>query len=216
MESKLQLRIKKILELLKPLYKKDTALKFSTPWEFVVAVILSAQCTDVRVNQVTTKLFKKYNSLEDYCLASQKEFEKDIYSTGFYRNKAKNILASAKKIRNEFKGRIPSTMQELLTLHGVSRKSANVILSKLFGKIEGVVVDTHVKRLTQRLGLTQFIVPEKIEQDLMQLTPRKDWWNLSNLLIWHGRAICQARKPKCSECILNSFCPSAFHSQIRQ
>ncbi|MDO8627405.1 MAG: endonuclease III [Candidatus Diapherotrites archaeon] len=206
----MQNRVKKILSLLKQKYKKDTALIFSNNFELMVSVILSAQCTDVRVNKVTAKLFKKYKTLEDYCNASQKEFEKDVFQTGFYRNKTKNILATAKKIRSEFNGVVPNTMGELLSLHGVARKSANVILSKAFGKIEGVVVDTHVLRLSKRLGLTQNENPIKVEQDLMQITPHKDWFNLSNIFIWHGRKVCQARKPNCSACELKKFCPSAF------
>jgi endonuclease-3 len=186
------------------------ALNYRTPFQLLVAVILSAQCTDKRVNEVTKKLFKKYKKVTDYAGADVLELEKSIRSTGFFRNKARNIIESAKIIVGKFGSKVPNTMEELVTLPGVARKTANIVLSEAFGKNEGVAVDTHVKRLSQRLGLSENSNPDKIEKDLMEITSRQDYGKLSNLLIAHGRMICSARNPKCGICILNKDCPSAF------
>ncbi len=183
------------------------ALKFEDPWQSVVSTILSAQCTDARVNIVTQGLFKKYRRLRDYAQADRRAFEQDIRSTGFYRNKAKSILGAARKVLDEFGGRVPDTMEGLLQLPGVARKTANVVLYNAFGKNEGIAVDTHVARVSQRLGLTRHQDPVKIEADLMRLVDRRDWGVLSLRLIWHGRLTCQARKPKCPECVLRKVCP---------
>jgi len=201
----------KILSLLKTHYPHaKIALNFSNPWELLVAVVLSAQCTDKRVNIITDKLFKKYKSFDDYINADLTEFELDIKSAGFFRNKAKNILASAKIIRDKFNGLVPETMNEILTLPGIARKSANVILGNAFGFVEGIAVDTHVIRLSKRLGLSKNSDPVKIETDLMKKFTKKDWFKLTYLLIEHGRNICEAKKPKCNICFLNKICPSAF------
>jgi len=203
--------IKKIIQVLKKEYPDaKIALRFKNVWQLLVATILSAQCTDARVNQVTPILFKKYKSVSDFAKADIKEFEKDIHSTGFYRNKAKGIIGSAKKILSDFKGAVPGTMDELTSLPGIGRKTANVILSSGFGKVEGIVVDTHVKRLSRLLGLTVNSDPGKIEQDLMKLIPREDWDAVSHLLILHGRSVCKARRPLCGDCRINKLCPSAF------
>ncbi|MFH1783354.1 MAG: endonuclease III [bacterium] len=199
----------KILSALKKEYPHaKIALDFGSPLEILVATILSAQCTDARVNIVTEKLFKKYNNVNDYAKANAKEFEQDIRSTGFFRNKAKNIISAANKIINEFGGKVPSTMEELITLPGVARKTANIVLLNGFGRIEGIAVDTHVLRLSQRLGLSKHKYPVKIEQNLMGDIPKKDWGNISYLLIEHGRKVCDARKPRCSVCVLAKLCPS--------
>lgn len=186
------------------------ALKYRNNWQLLVAVVLSAQCTDKRVNIITEKLFRKYKTISDYANASFEEFEQDIKSTGFYKNKAKNIIASANLIIEKYNGKIPKTMKEILGLPGVARKTANIVLGNAYGIYQGVAVDTHVKRLSQRLGLTGNKNPDKIEQDLMRLFDKKDWFKLTYLLIEHGRAICEAKKPKCNKCFLNKFCPSAF------
>ncbi len=183
------------------------ALIHTNAFELLIATILSAQCTDVRVNIVTADLFRKYRSPQDYLNVSQEELEQDIRSTGFFRNKAKNIQAACEKIIANFGGNIPETMDELLTLNGVARKTANVVLGNAFGIASGVVVDTHVSRLSQRLGLTAETTPEKIEKDLSELVPKKDWIMFPHWLISHGRAICKARKPKCAECVLENICP---------
>ncbi|MFH1407168.1 MAG: endonuclease III [Candidatus Omnitrophota bacterium] len=199
----------KIVAVLKKRYPQaKIALKFKNPIEILVSTILSAQCTDARVNIVTESLFKKYRSIRDYAKANLKTFEQEIRSTGFYRNKAKNIIAAAQKIIRDFNGRVPQSMDELTRLPGVARKTANIVLYNGFGKIEGIAVDTHVRRLSQRLGLSKNSDTDKIEQDLMKLYNRKDWGNLSHLLIAHGRKICNAKKPKCAECHLKNLCPS--------
>lgn len=190
------------------------SLDFSNPLELLVATQLSAQCTDVRVNLVTRDLFQKYRSAEDYATVSQEELEQDIRSTGFYRNKAKNIRAACQLLITNDNGEVPRTMADLLKLPGVARKTANVVLGNAFGIIEGFVVDTHIGRLARRFGWTKNEDPVKVEQDLMLLVPRQDWLDLSHLLIFHGRAICQARKPLCERCTLSKLCPSAF--QINQ
>jgi endonuclease III len=203
-------RTKKIIDILKQLYPHSrTALKFHNPLEILVATILSAQCTDKKVNEVTPKLFQKYSKAEDFANANTNELEQEIRSTGFYRNKAKNIQAASEKIVKDFSGKVPSTMDELLTLPGVARKTANIVLSSGFNKAEGIAVDTHVKRLAGRLGLSQEKNPDKIEQDLISLVPKKEWLHFNYMLVSHGRKICQARKPLCGECPLNHLCPSA-------
>lgn len=200
-----------ILSLLKKHYSQARiALRYTNNWELLVAVILSAQCTDVMVNKVTEKLFKKYKSIADYANADIKELEQDIRSTGFYRNKAKNLKAAAQLLLEKFNGEVPKTMEEMLTIAGVARKTANVVLGNAYGIVEGIAVDTHVRRLSQRLGFTTYDDPGKIEQELMKLFPKDIWFKLTYLLINHGRAICNAKKPKCDMCFLNELCPSAF------
>ncbi len=196
------------VEDLKKLYPRTkTALHYKSAFELLCAVILSAQCTDERVNKVTPVLFAKYPNARAAAKADVKDIEVIIKSTGFYRAKAKSISETAKKIIKDFGGRVPQTMEEMLTLRGVARKTANVVLSDFYGVVEGVVVDTHVKRLSFRLGLTKNTSPVKIEQDLMKTFDRKYWHWLSHALIWHGRKICFARGPKCALCPLNSYCP---------
>ncbi len=202
-------QIKKIISLLKKEYPETRiALKFETPMQMLVSTILSAQCTDERVNKVTAGLFKKYKTPQDFARANLKTFETQVRSTGFYRNKARNIINSGRLIVEKFKGRVPGTMEELLTLPGVARKTANVVLQNAFGSIEGIVVDTHVRRLSQRLGLTKNEDPEKIERDLMEQVPKGEWGLISYLLIDHGRKICRARRPNHSACVLEEICPS--------
>ena len=202
-------RVKKILALLKKEYPGfTTALTHRNPLQLLVATILSAQCTDARVNIVTKGLFKKYKTVGDFAGAGLKTFQQEIRSTGFYRNKAKNIIGAAKMVIDRFKGRVPDSMAELIELPGVARKTANIVLSHGYGKIEGIAVDTHVRRVSYRLGLTKNENPVKIEEDLMKITEKTDWAHLSDLLIAHGRAICAAAKPKCLECVLNRLCPS--------
>jgi len=185
-------------------------LKYSNAWELLVAVRLSAQCTDKKVNEVCEKLFKKYRTLADYVRANQKEFEQDIKPTGFYRAKAKSILETAKIVKEKFGGKVPDTMEELITLPGIARKSANVILGNAFDKVEGIAVDTHVMRLSQKLGLTDYKDPVKIEQDLMKLVPKKDWFFLTYGLIEYGRRICPSRRHKdCASHPLTKIYPLA-------
>jgi len=202
----------KLLEILKRLNKAypkpKTALNFSDPFQLLVATILSAQTTDVLVNRVTENLFRKYRTVKDYADASLETLQKDTGSVNFYKTKAKNIQAGAKIIVAQFNSQVPKTMNELTSLPGVARKTANIILSNAFGIHEGIAVDTHVKRLSYRLGLTKYTDPVKIEKDLMAITPKKEWGNISNLLIFHGRKICQARKPDHQECVLSNICPS--------
>lgn len=200
-----------IISHLRDLYPGATCtLNFSTPLELLVATQLAAQCTDERVNLVTATLFQKYRKVEDFATVSQEELEQDIRSTGFYRSKAKNIRGASQQIITNFGGEVPRTMQEILTLPGVARKTANVVLGYAYGVVEGVVVDTHVKRLTRRLGWTTNEDPVKIEQDLKRIIPESDWLDISMLLISHGRTICNARKPLCEQCVLASLCPTAF------
>ena len=207
MNKKTAGKIYKILEKNYP--EATTALRHRNALELLVSTILSAQCTDERVNKVTKDLFKKYRKAEDYAKATVAVFEKEIRSTGFYKNKAKNIIDAAKKIINEFGGCVPDTMESLVTLPGVARKTANIVLFHAFGRNEGIAVDTHVRRLSGRLGLTKNADPIKIEQDLMKLFDREKWGNLTNLLIAHGRKVCNARKPLCAQCVLKGPCPSA-------
>jgi endonuclease III len=198
-----------ILIQLKRLYPDATcSLNFETPVQLMVATILSAQCTDERVNKVTPALFAKFPDAKAFAAADVEEIEQLIYSTGFYRNKAKNIQGACQKIVAEFGGEVPKQMEQLLSLSGVARKTANVVLAHGYGIIEGVTVDTHVKRLSNRLGLTGNSDPIKIERDLMKLLPQPEWENFSILLIYHGRAVCNARKPNCGECSIAHICPS--------
>lgn len=203
-------RIKEILEILRHDYPKSrTALKFETPLQIMVSTILSAQCTDKRVNQITPALYKEYKTAEDFASADQEELEDAIRSTGFFRNKAKNIIGASRKIVKDFGGKVPETMEELLTLPGVARKTANIVLSSSFNKSEGIAVDTHVKRLSQRLGLSKEKDPDKIERDLMAIVPKKSWLDFNYMLVNHGRKICPARKPLCPSCAIRHLCPSA-------
>lgn len=183
------------------------ALIHSNPFELMIATILSAQCTDARINIVTADLFRKYRGPADYIAVSPEELQKDIHSTGFFRNKARNIQAACKRLLTEFGGEVPRTMDEMLSLGGVARKTANVVLGNAFGIASGVVVDTHVSRITQRLGLTANVTPEKIESDLQLLVPKKHWVMFPHWMIFHGRQICIARKPRCGDCVLNDICP---------
>jgi endonuclease-3 len=204
-------RAEQILDWLKKEYPDaHCALNHTNPLELLVATILSAQCTDERVNVVTETLFRKYRRPEDYLAVEQSELEQDIHSTGFFRNKAKSIRGACEMILSEHGGEVPQTMEELLPLPGVARKTANVVLGNSFGIASGVVVDTHVSRVSQRLALTAETLPEKIERDLIEQIPQDDWILFSHLLIAHGRKICQARKPKCAECGLNEICPSSL------
>lgn len=202
-------RTAEIIKRLKKAYPTaHCALNHTNAFELLVATILSAQCTDERVNIVTSTLFRKYRGPHDFAAVAQEELEQDIRPTGFFRNKAKSIRAASQRIIDEFGGKVPQTMDELLTLAGVARKTANVVLGNAFGIASGVVVDTHVSRLSQRLGLTKEKTPEKIELALQALVPQKYWVMFSHWLIFHGRQICQARKPKCTECVLADQCPS--------
>ena len=203
-------RIRPIIRLLRRRYPHPrTALEFANPLEILVATILAAQSTDKLVNTVTPALFGKYPTAEDFAKADRSEIETMIHSTGFFRNKAKSLIGAATRIVEAYGGRVPDTMGELVTLPGVARKTANIVLSSGFGKAEGIAVDTHARRVSQRLGLTKQDDPVKIERDLMALVPRRDWLDLNYLLVEHGRALCQARKPKCPACFLKRLCPSA-------
>lgn len=203
-------RIGGIVAALRRAYPESrTALRYETPLQILVATILSAQCTDERVNKITPGLFRRYPSAAAFARANRVALEKQIRSTGFFRNKAKSIRGAAKRIVGAYGGRVPDTMEELLTLPGVARKTANIVLSSAYGKAEGIAVDTHVRRLSQRLGLTEEGDPVKIERDLMALLPRRDWLDFNYLLVNHGRAICRARRPLCTECVLKRLCPSA-------
>jgi endonuclease-3 len=202
-------RVAAILAGLDAAYPDATCeLNYSNAFQLLIATILSAQCTDVRINQVTSELFKKYTKPEDFVYASPAELEKEIRPTGFFRNKTKSIMGAGKKILEEFKGEVPRTMEQLLTLPGVARKTANVVSAER-GHAEGIVVDTHVRRLSQRLGFTRQEDPVQIERDLMKLVPRPDWARFPHLLIWHGRRVCDARRPDCEGCVLSDLCPSS-------
>ncbi|MCD6109641.1 endonuclease III [bacterium] len=205
-----QTRAKEIFIRLESIYKgAKCALHFTSAWELMVATILSAQCTDKRVNIVTPILFKRYPTVNDFAKAEKEKLQEYIHSTGFFRNKAKNIIGAANTVVDNFGGKVPDTMEKLVTIPGIARKSANVILYVWYGKNEGVVVDTHVKRLSNRLGLTKKENPVKIERDLMKLYPRKQWGKLSYYMVDHGRAICKAPTPKCADCKLKDICPSS-------
>ncbi len=185
------------------------ALNFSNPHEMLFATILSAQCTDAMVNKVTEKLFRKYPTLEDYAAADPLVLQEDVKPTGFFRQKSKNLQAAARKLLDDFGGEVPSTIEQLTTLPGAARKTANIVLGNAFGKVEGIAVDTHVRRVSQRLGLTTNEDPIKIEQDLMKLVPKSKWFQLSYLFIEHGRAVCKAPVPRCADCMLSELCPSS-------
>jgi endonuclease-3 len=207
----LKSRVRKIIRPLKRAYPAaKCSLNHSNAFELLIATILSAQCTDDRVNIVTADLFRKYRKPDDYLKVSPRELEKDIRTTGFFRNKTKSIQGTSKLLTKQYGGRVPQTMDELLELPGVARKTANVVLGNAFAIKSGVVVDTHVTRLSHRLGLTQQKHPEKIEQDLVQLVPKKDWVIFSHLLIAHGRKICKARNPLCADCVVEKLCPSSY------
>jgi len=197
-----------IIDILEKEYPKaKTELRFSNSLELLIAVMLSAQCTDAMVNKVTSSLFKKYSSAKDYAKADLKELEDDIRSTGFFHQKAKNLQNCAKMLQEDFKGKIPKTMDELTKCPGVARKTANIVLYNAYGIVEGIAVDTHVKRLSQRLGLSKNKEADKIEFDLMALVPKEKWGPFSYLLIDHGRAVCNAKKPLCDDCVLLDLCP---------
>ena len=203
-------RVKQILDRLAEMYPNaKCALHHSNAWELLVATILSAQCTDARVNIVTPGLFTKYPTPEDFAALKPEQLEPEIRSTGFFRNKSKSIVGAAQKIVNEFGGKVPNEMDKLLTVPGAARKTANVVLGSWFGKAEGVVVDTHVHRISRRLELTTNNEAGKIEQDLMRVIPRDQWIDFSHRVIWHGRALCIARKPKCVDCKLETVCHAA-------
>lgn len=205
-----QQRTRELIKLLKRAYPNARcSLNHETPLELLVATILSAQCTDERVNLVTVELFRKYRRADDYFSVPVSELEQDIRSTGFYRNKAKAIQGACRIISEHHDGKVPAEIEALLALPGVARKTANVVLGNAFGITSGIVVDTHVSRLALRLGLTEATQPEKIERDLMELVPRRDWINFSHLLIAHGRQVCKARTPLCEQCTVERLCPSS-------
>jgi endonuclease-3 len=204
-------RASKVLELLEKNYPNaKIALDYANPLQLLVATILSAQATDQQINMITPKLFKKYKTAEDYAGADLQELEQYIKSSGFYHNKAKNIKNCCKALVGKFNSKVPRTMNELVDLPGVGRKTANIILANAFGIVEGVAVDTHVGRLAQRLGLSENKDPNKIEADLMKIITKDQWMRITDLLIFHGRRVCTAKKPNCAGCVLNKICPSAF------
>src|SRR5207248_1264815 len=204
-------RVKQILKGLDKAYPNARcALQHRNALELLIATILSAQCTDERVNMVTRELFQKYRTPEDYLKVPRKVLEEEIRSTGFYRNKAKNIQGACQMLVEKFGGRVPDTMEELIQLPGVARKTANVVLGVAYGKAEGIVVDTHVSRLSHRLKLTKQKDAGKIEKDLMEIVPRKNWIEFAHLLIFHGRRICKARRPLCEQCVVEELCPSSI------
>jgi endonuclease-3 len=204
-------RAAKIIQLLEKQYPEaEIALQYANPLELLISTILSAQATDEQINALTPKLFKKYRTPEDFANADIKELEQYIKSSGFYHNKAKNIRNCCKTLVEKFHSAVPKTMDELLELPGVGRKTANIVLANAFDIIAGIAVDTHVGRLAQRLGLSEKSDPNKIEQDLMQLVLKDQWMRITDLLIWHGRRICTAKKPNCAGCVLNKICPCAF------
>jgi endonuclease-3 len=212
-------RIGGIIRILRREYPRSrTALEFQTPLQILVATILAAQCTDERVNRVTPALFRKYPTAAAFAAADRAELEAEIRPTGFFRNKAKNIIGAAQKIVRDFGGQVPSSMADLVTLPGVARKTANIVLSSGFGIAEGIAVDTHVRRVSGRLALSRQLDPEKIEKDLLKLVPRKHWLDFNYMLVNHGRKICQARKPRCPECPLQKLCPSAtkLHPELKK
>ncbi len=207
----LKQRVRQIIRLLKRAYPDaKCSLSHSSPFELLIATILSAQCTDARVNIVTQDLFRKYRKPEDYLKVSEKELQRDIRTTGFFRNKTKSIQGTAQVLTDQYGGHVPETIEELLELPGVARKTANVVLGNAFGISSGVVVDTHVTRLSHRLGLSAEKTADKIEQDLIAIVPKKDWVIFPHLFIAHGRAICKARNPLCAECVVEKVCPSSY------
>jgi endonuclease-3 len=202
-------RIRPIIDRLAAAHPDATiALRFRSPLELLVSVMLSAQTTDVNVNRVTTTLFQKYRRPEDYLAVPQEELERDIFATGFYRQKARSLRGTMRMLLEDFDGEVPRTLPELVRLPGVARKTANVVSAEL-GEAQGIVVDTHVRRLSQRLGLTKQEDPVKIERDLVKLVPRADWARFPHLMIWHGRRVCDARKPRCDDCVIVELCPSS-------
>lgn len=210
-DPELSKRVIKIIELLEKEHSDaKIALTYKNPLELLVATILSAQCTDKRVNIVTKTLFKKYKKPKDYANADLEELIEDIKSTGFYRNKARNIKKCCKILVEKFNSQVPKTIEEMIELPGVARKTANIVLSNAYDVVEGIAVDTHVRRLAGRLGFSEHKDPNKIEVDLLQIVPKTHWKRITDLLIFHGRGICTARKPKCGICVLNQLCPSAF------
>jgi endonuclease-3 len=211
-------RIEKIITILRREYPRSrTALEFQTPLQILVATILAAQCTDERVNRITPALFRRYPTAAAFAAADRAELEAEVRPTGFFRNKAKSIIGAARKIVEDFGGQVPANMADLVMLPGVARKTANIVLSSGYGIAEGIAVDTHVKRLSGRLGLSRQHDPEKIEKDLLKLVPKKDWLDFNYTLVNHGRKICQARKPRCPECPLQKLCPSAtrLHPELK-
>jgi endonuclease III len=211
MDIELRQHVRKIIRLLKRAYPDaKCSLNHTNAFELLIATILSAQCTDVRVNIVTQDLFRKYRKPEDYLKVSAKELERNIRTTGFFRNKTKSIQGTVKVLTEEYGGKVPNTIEELLELPGVARKTANVVMGNAFGISSGVVVDTHVTRLSHRLGLSRQKTAEKIEQDLITVVPKKDWVIFPHLMIAHGRAICRARNPLCAECVVEKLCPSSY------
>ena len=211
MLSELKQRTRNIIRALKKAYPDaKCSLNHSNPFELLIATILSAQCTDARVNLVTQDLFRKYRKPEDYLKVSEKELQRDIRTTGFFRNKTKSIQGTAKVLTEQYRSAVPDTMEELLELPGVARKTANVVLGNAFGIESGVVVDTHVTRLSHRLALSSQKTAEKIEDDLSAIVPKKDWVMFPHLMIAHGRAICKARNPLCEECPIEKYCPSSY------
>lgn len=211
MIAELKQRVRQFIRLLKRAYPDaKCSLNHSNAFELLIATILSAQCTDARVNIVTQDLFRKYRKPEDYLKVSEKELQRDIRTTGFFRNKTKSIQGTSKALMENYGSNVPQTMDELLELPGVARKTANVVLGNAFGIAAGVVVDTHVTRLSHRLGLSEAKAAEKIEEDLIQIVPRKEWVIFPHLLIAHGRAICKARNPLCAECVVEKLCPSSY------
>jgi endonuclease III len=209
--SPIRRRAPEVIRLLSEAYPDaKVALHFSTPLEMLVATILSAQCTDDRVNQVTATLFQKYRRPEDYLSVPEEELAADIKPTGFFNQKARSIRAACARIVEAFGGRVPDTMEDLLTLTGVARKTANIVLGNAYDKVEGIAVDTHVRRVVQRLGFTTHDDPDRIEQDLMRLVPRDRWFDFTYVLIDHGRALCVARRPRCERCPVSHLCPSSL------
>ena len=210
-ESLAEERAPQIVKVLSKAYPDaEVALRFSTPLEMLVATILSAQCTDEKVNEVTATLFRKYRSPRDYLKVPEDELRADIKPTGFFNQKAASIRAACERIVEVYDGRVPDTMEDLITLRGVARKTANIVLGNAYGTVEGIAVDTHVKRLANRLGFSAETDPDKIEQDLMRLIPRKRWFDFTYVLIDHGRAVCVARAPRCENCPVNHLCPSSL------
>jgi endonuclease-3 len=204
-------RAPEIVRILSETYPDaKVALRFSNPLEMLVATILSAQCTDEKVNEVTATLFQRYRTAEDYLKVPEDELKADIKPTGFFNQKATSIREACRRIVEAYDGRVPDTMEDLITLRGVARKTANIVMGNAYGKVEGIAVDTHVKRLANRLGFSERSDPDKIEQDLMRLIPRDRWFDFTYVLIDHGRAICVARKPRCEDCPVNHLCPSSL------
>jgi endonuclease-3 len=210
-DDPVEVRAPAVIERLEAAYPDaKVALRFSNPLECLVATILSAQCTDEKVNEVTASLFQKYRSAEDYLRVPEEELKADIKPTGFFNQKAMSIRAACQRIVEEYDGVVPSTMEDLMTLRGVARKTANIVMGNAYGTVEGIAVDTHVKRVSNRLGFSDQTDGDKIEQDLMTLLPREKWFSFTYVLIDHGRAICVARKPRCAICPVEALCPSSL------